>query len=150
MVAFVEEHRGAYGVEALCAQLPMAPSTYYEHRARRADPARLPARVRRDAALCGEIKRVWAEQYCVYGARKLWRQLRRERIEAARCTVERLMRKLGLQGAVRGRAFTTTTVPDLAARRPADLVERRFSAGQPDQLWVADFTYVRPGRGSCS
>ena len=147
MLAFVEEHRGAYGVEAICAQLPIAPSTYYEHKARAADPARLPARVRRDAELCEEIARVWRENFCVYGVRKTWRQLRRERIEAARCTVERLMRKLGLQGAVRGRAFTTTTVPDLSAKRPAALVERRFEATRPNELWVADFTYVATWQG---
>jgi len=147
MVAFIEAHRGAYGVEPICAQLPIAPSTYYEHRARAADPARRPARVRRDAELCPQIERVWRENFCVYGVRKTWRQLKRERIEAARCTVERLMRRLDLRGAVRDRAFKTTTVPDLAAPRPADLVQRRFRATRPNQLWVADFTYVASWQG---
>lgn len=147
MVAFIDTHRTAHGVEPICAQLPIAPSTYYEFKARQADPARLPARARRDAELCRQIRRVWQENFCVYGAKKTWRQLNRERIEAARCTVERLMRKLGLQGALRERAFKTTTVPDLAAPRPADLVQRHFSAVRPNQLWVADFTYVATWRG---
>lgn len=86
-VGFIDMHRDAYGVEPICAQLPIAPSTYYEHKARQADPGRLPRRVRRDAELCGEIRRVWQENFCVYGVKKTWRQLRRERIEAARCTV---------------------------------------------------------------
>ena len=147
MVAFIDAHRGAYGVEPICAQLPIAPSTYYEHRARQAHPERRPARVRRDDELCPQIQRVWQENFCVYGARKTWRQLKRERIHAARCTVERLMKRLGLRGAVRDRAFKTTTVPDLAAPRPADLVKRRFSATRPNQLWVADFTYVATWQG---
>lgn len=147
MVAFIDAHRGTYGVEPICAQLPIAPSTYYEFKARQADPARRPARARRDAELCPQIQRVWRENFCVYGVKKTWRQLNRERIEAARCTVERLMKKLRLQGARRERAFKTTTVPDLAAPRPADLVQRRFSAVRPNQLWVADFTYVATWRG---
>jgi transposase InsO family protein len=147
MVAFVEAHRDAYGVEPICKEQPIAPSTYYEHKARQAHPERRPARARRDAELCPQIERVWRENFCVYGARKTWRQLNRERIQAARCTVERLMKRLGLRGAVRDRAFKTTTVPDLAAPRPADLVERRFSATRPNQLWVADFTYVATWRG---
>lgn len=147
MVAFIDAQRGAYGVEPICAQLPIAPSTYYEYKARQADPARLPPRVRRDAQLCQQIERVWRENFCVYGVRKTWRQLKRERLQAARCTVERLMRRLGLRGAVRERAFKTTTVPDLEAPRPADLVQRRFSATRPNQLWVADFTYVATWQG---
>ena len=147
MVVFIDAHRGAYGVEPICEELPIAPSTYYEHRARQAHPERRPARARRDDELCPQIQRVWRENFCVYGARKTWRQLKRERIEAARCTVERLMKRLGLRGAVRDRAFKTTTVPDLEAPRPADLVQRRFSATRPNQLWVADFTYVATWRG---
>jgi len=147
MVAFIDAHRDAYGVEPICAQLPIAPSTYYEHKARQAHPERRPARVRRDAELSPQIQRVWQENFCVYGAKKTWRQLNRERIHAARCTVERLMKRLGLHGAVRDRAFKTTTVPDLAAPRPADLVKRRFSATRPNQLWVADFTYVATWTG---
>jgi transposase InsO family protein len=146
MVAFIDAHRDSYGVEPICAELPIAPSTYYEAKARERDPGRLPARVRRDRELEPEIQRVWHENFDAYGARKTWRQLNREGIRVARCTVRRLMRHLGLRGVVRGRAFKTT-VPDSAATRPADLVERRFSASRPNQLWVADFTYVATWRG---
>ena len=141
MVSFIDDHRETYGVEPICAVLPIAPSIYYEQKARQADPSRLPARARRDAVLCAEIERVWKENRQVYGARKVWRQLGRERIPTARCTVERLMRRLGICGAVRGRK-PKTTIPDEAAARPADLVERDFTADQPNQLWVADLTYV--------
>jgi putative transposase len=146
MVAFIDAHRGEFGVEPICAELPIAPSTYYECKARQTDPTRLPARVRRDHELRGQIQRVWDENFCAYGARKTWRQLNRERIRVARCTVERLMRKLGLRGVVRGKAFKTT-IPDEAAHHPADLVERQFTAVRPNQLWVADFTYVATWRG---
>ena len=146
MVAFIDAHREAYGVEPICAELPIAPSTYYEAKSRERDPARLPARVRRDQTLIPEIQRVRHENFDVYGARKTWRQLNREGIRVARCTVRRLMRHLGLRGVVRGKTFKTT-VPDPAATRPADLVERRFSANRPNQLWVADFTYVATWRG---
>ncbi len=147
MVAFVDELRDAHGVEPICAQLPIAPSTYYEHKGRQAHPERRPARARRDAELCPQIERVWRENFCVYGVKKTWRQMNRERIHAARCTVARLMKRLGLRGAVRDRAFRTTTVADPAAPRPADLVQRRFSATRPNQLWVADFTYVATWQG---
>lgn len=146
MVSFIDAHREAYGVEPICRVLPIAPSTYYEHRARRADPGRLCARARRDAALRSEIRRVWEENFRVYGVRKVWRQLKREGIEAPRCTVERLMRQIGLQGAVRGRKFKTTIADDSVAR-PADLVKRDFTAARPNQLWVADLTYVATWRG---
>jgi transposase InsO family protein len=141
MVAFIDAHRERYGVESICRQLPIAPSTYYEHKAREADPERLPRRTQRDTALKPEIRRVWDENFQVYGAEKVWRQLNREEIPVARCTVERLMGVLGLQGAVRGKTYKTT-VPDDAAERPADLVQRQFEADCPNQLWVADFTYV--------
>ncbi len=141
MVAFIDAHRAEYGVEPICAELPIAPSTYYELKARERDPGRVPARHRRDALLCDEIRRVWCENFCVYGARKAWRQLNREQIPVARCTVERLMGKIGLCGAIRGKTFKTT-VPDEKAARPADLVDRQFTAERPNQLWVADFTYV--------
>ena len=141
MTLFIDDHRKAYGIEPICKVLPLAPSTYHEQKARQADPSRLPARARRDAVLCEEIERVWKENRQVYGARKVWRQLGRERIPTARCTVERLMRRLGICGAVRGRK-PRTTIPDEAATRPADLVERDFTADQPNQLWVADLTYV--------
>jgi len=146
MIAFIDEQRQDYGVEPICAVLPIAPSTYYEHKARQADPWRLPERARRDAVLCEEIKRVWHESRRLYGARKIWRQLGREGIEVARCTVERLMRQLGLAGAVRGRK-QQTTLPDEAAARPADLVKRDFTASQPNQLWVADLSYVASWAG---
>jgi transposase InsO family protein len=146
MVSFIEAHRAEYGVEPICAQLPIAPSTYYEHRARVADAERLPARAKRDNALMVEIWRVWEENFRVYGAKKVWRQLRREGFLVARCTVERLMGVLGLQGAVRGKSCRTT-VPDETVDRPADLVNRQFTAKRPDQLWVADITYVAAWTG---
>jgi transposase InsO family protein len=143
MVAFIERHRDQFGVEPLCAVLPIAPATYYEHRARTRDPARRPARVVRDEALRLQIQRVWDESFDgVYGVEKVWRQLRREGVEVARCTVERLMREMGLRGVVRGRAFKITTVGEDALDRPADLVHRRFVAERPNELWVADLTYV--------
>jgi len=146
MVAFIDAHRGEYGVEPICAELPIAPSTYYELKARERDPERVPPRHRRDALLCDEIRRVWRENFCVYGARKTWRQLNREQIPVARCTIERLMGKIGLCGAIRGKTFKTT-IPDEKGQRPADLVERQFTAERPNQLWVADFTYVATWQG---
>ncbi len=146
MTSFIDDHREAYGVEPICAVLPIAPSTYYEQKARERDPFRVPARARRDAVLSPEIERVWQENRRVYGARKVWRQLNREDVAVARCTVERLMRSLGICGVVRGRK-PKTTIPDEAADRPADLVERDFSADRPNQLWVADITYVATWRG---
>jgi transposase InsO family protein len=146
MVAFIDTHRDAYGVEPICEQLPIAPSTYYEIKARQADPARLPARARRDAELRAEIARVHAENFGVYGARKVWRQLGREEIAVARCTVERLMRSLALRGVVRGRRCRTTIADD-AAQRPLDRVQRVFRASRPNELWVADFTYVATWAG---
>jgi putative transposase len=141
MVSFINALRQGHGVEPICAVLPIAPSTYYEHKARQADPGRLPERVKRDALFRPEIQRVWEANFKVYGARKVWRQLNREEIEVARCTVERLMRDMGLQGAVRGKKCRTT-VADESAARPADLVKRDFTASRPNQLWVADLTYV--------
>jgi putative transposase len=148
MVSFIDTHRSLYGVESICAQLPVAPSLYYEHKAREVDPARLPPRLRRDRALRPQISRVYEENFHVYGARKVWRQLGREDFKVARCTVERLMRSLGLQGAVRGRKCRTT-IAERCAERPLDLVKRQFQASGPNQLWVADFTYVRTWAGFC-
>jgi putative transposase len=142
MVAFIDEHRDEYGVEPICNVLPIAPSTYFEHRTRSQDPEKRPARTKRDETLRPEIARVWNENHLVYGAEKVWRQLGREKLDVARCTVERLMRGMGLRGAVRGRAFKITTVADETAMRPPDLVDREFSATRPNQLWVADITYV--------
>jgi putative transposase len=124
MLSFIDEYRERFGVEPICAVLPIAPSLYYELRARERDPARRPARTRRDERLCEHIGRVWRENRAVYGVRKGWKQLRREGLAVARCTVARLMRRLGLAGAVRGRKFTVTTIPETAAPRPPDLVTR--------------------------
>jgi transposase InsO family protein len=146
MIAFIDRHRDQYGIESICAQLPIAPSQYYEQKARQADPERRPPRLRRDEALLSEIRRVHEENFGVYGARKVWRQLGREQIIAARCTVERLMRSLGLEGAVRGRKCRTTIADD-SAERPLDRVNRQFEATRPNQLWVADFTYVATWTG---
>jgi len=147
MVRFIDDHREEYGVEPICRELPIAPSTYYEHKARQADPGRLPRRTRRDAVLRDHIRRVWEANFQVYGVRKVWRQLKREGIEVARCTVERLMRDMGLKGAVRGRKYKKTTESDNNVARPADLVKRDFTASGPNQLWVADLTYVATWRG---
>jgi transposase InsO family protein len=147
MVSFIDEHREAYGVEPICRVLPIAPSVYYEQKARQADPLRLPARLVRDGELRVEIERVWKENQSVYGARKVWKQLKREGFVVARCTVERLMAQMGLQGVVRGRAFKRTTIADESAQRPADLVRRDFTADRPNQLWVADLTYVATWAG---
>ena len=146
MVDFIDENRDRYGVEPICEQLPIAPSTYYEIKARQAAPERRPERVRRDEELCAQIRRVHQDNFRVYGARKVWRQLRREDVAVARCTVERLMRRLGLQGVVRGRRCRTTIADD-AAERPLDRVNRQFKASRPNELWVADFTYVATWSG---
>jgi len=142
MVSFIDDHRALYGVEPICAVLPIAPATYYAHRARARNPELRPERAKRDEELRAKIRRVHEENFGVYGAEKVWRQLKREGVEVARCTVERLMRGLGLRGAVRGRAFKVTTVADESTLRPQDLVRREFMATKPNQLWVADFTYV--------
>jgi putative transposase len=147
MVAFIDDNRGLYGVEPICDVLPIAQSTYYEFRARIRDPERRPDRAKRDETLRAEIRRVWDENFAVYGAEKVWRQLGREGVDVARCTVERLMRAMGLRGAVRGRAFRVTTKADLEAVRPPDLVQREFRAERPNQLWVADLTYVATWAG---
>ena len=146
MTEFIDDHREEYGVEPICKVLPIAPSVYYEEKARQADPSRLPARAHCDAFLSGEVRRVFKENRKVYGARKVWRQLNWEGIPVARCTVERLMRQMGLRGAVRGKRVWTT-VADESADRPADLVERDFTADRPSQLWVADLTYVATWAG---
>jgi putative transposase len=146
MVSYIDAHRDRFGVESICRVLPIAPSTYHRHRQRRADPTRCTARAHRDASLRVEIQRVYDEHHQVYGPRKVWKQLRREGIRAARCTVERLMRAMGLAGAVRGRAWITTTQAGDGGR-PADLVDRQFVATRPNQLWVSDFTYVATWHG---
>jgi len=129
--AFIDEQREKFGVEPICAVLPIAPSLYYELKARERDPHRRPGRARRDEALCAHIVRVWRENREGYGVRKVWKQLTREGQVVARCTVARLMRRLGLAGVVRGRKFTVTTIPDPAAARPLDLATRQFTAVRP-------------------
>jgi putative transposase len=141
MTAYIDRHKHRFGVEPICQVLPIAPSTYY-HAKRRPTSAR----ALRDRKLKAEIARVHAEHLGVYGARKVWRQLHREGIAVARCTVERLMRTLGLEGVRRGKTRRTTT-PDETATRPADLVDRDFGAQRPNQLWVADLTYVATWSG---
>jgi transposase InsO family protein len=146
MVRYIDDHKNRFGVEPICNVLPIAPSTYYEQKARERDPGRRPARAIRDEALKPEIERVWEENFRVYGADKVWKQLNREAVRVARCTVERLMKALGLQGATRG-AKTKTTIPAELADRPADRVNRTFTVSRPNALWVADLTYVATWRG---
>lgn len=146
MKAFIDEHRDAHGVELMCRELCIAPSTYYAHAAVKAKPELASARRKRDVALCSEIKRVHAENFSVYGARKVWRQLQREGIETARCTVERLMQSLAIEGVRRGRSVKTT-IRDAAQVCPKDKVNRQFKAPCPNALWVADFTYVPTWQG---
>ncbi len=141
MNAFIDEHRAAHGVEPICSALQVAPSAYRRHAARVRDPALLPARVRRDAELMPQVQRVFDANLRVYGADKVWRQLLREGVTVARCKVERLMRRLGLQGVRRGKGVRTT-LPDAKAACPLDRVNRHFKARRPNQFWVADFTYV--------
>lgn len=141
MIAYIDDHKDRYGVEPICKVLPIAPSTYYQHKAVERDPDRRSDRAKRDDALQPEIRRVWEENFRVYGVRKVWRQLQREGFAVPRCTVERLMRVLGLSGVVRGRRVYTT-VSDDALTRPEDHVERSFQAARPNALWVADLTYV--------
>ena len=146
MTGFIDEHREIYGVEPICRVLPIAPSTYHERVARRRDPARQSARASRDQALKPEIMRVFTENFGVYGVRKVWRQMRRKGFNIARCTVERLMRDLGLQGVIRGKPVRTT-VSDKATPCPLDHVNRQFHAPAPNMLWVSDFTYVATWAG---
>lgn len=146
MARFIDEHRGVYGVEPICEVLPIAPSTYYAFKAEAANPSLRSARNRRDETLKVEVRRVWDENREVYGAKKVWKQLNREGIRVARCTVARLMGEQGLRGAVRGRRVRTT-VPAAAAALPGDLVERNFRVGRPNELWVTDLTYVATWRG---
>jgi transposase InsO family protein len=147
MVAFIDQHRATYGVEPICAVLPIAPSTYFLRKAQQQDPTKRSTRARRDAELCAAIQRVWDDNEQVYGPRKVWKQLRREGHAVARGAVERLMRAMGLKGVTRGRAWVITTRAEAAGARPADLVDRRFTATRPNQLWVADFSYVATWRG---
>ena len=130
----------------ICRLLPIAPSTYHAHGARRVDPGKLSRRARRDEVLKSEIRRIFAENFGVYGVRKVWRQMKREGLEVARCTVSRLMRQMGLKGVVRGKSIRTT-VSDAAAPCPRDRVNRQFTAPRPNALWVSDFTFVATWSG---
>jgi len=146
MRAFIDEHHDAHGVEPICRVLQIAPSGYRRYAAQRRDPARRSARARRDEALVPHIERVWRTNLQVYGADKVWRQLGREGHPVARCTIERLMRRHGLRGVVRGKVVRTT-ISDANAPRPLDRVHRQFKAQRPNQLWVSDFTYVSTWQG---
>ncbi len=146
MTSFIDEHRGEYGVEPICRVLPIAPSTYHAHVARRADPSKASARTRRDTVLRGTIQRVFDENFRVYGVRKVWRQMMREGESVARCTVARLMKDMGLRGVIRGKPVKTT-VSDRAAPCPLDRVNRQFRAPKPNALWLSDFTYVATWSG---
>ncbi|WP_109672959.1 IS3 family transposase, partial [Mesorhizobium loti] len=146
MIAFIDDHRQAHGVEPICKVLPIAPSTYHDHVAKRIDPSRLSARAKRDEALKDEVRRVFEANFRVYGVRKVWRQLQREGFDVARCTVARLMRAMGLEGIIRGKPIRTT-VSDKAAPCPLDHVNRQFHAPAPNMLWVSDFTYVATWTG---
>lgn len=137
MTVFIDDHKKKFGVEPMCAQLPLAPSTYYAVKTRP-----LSERALSDQELETEIKRIYDTNYQVYRVRKIWKQLAREGKPVARGTVARLMRKLGLQGVIRGKTWKTTK-PDTSSPRPADLVDRQFTACAPNRLWGADLTYVR-------
>ena len=146
MIAFIDDHRGEYGVEPICRVLKIAPSTFHAHAARRRRPETAPPRVQRDEALKPHILRVFSENFEVYGVRKVWRQLLREGFEIARCTVSRLMKALGLKGVIRGKPHRTT-FSDKSAPCPLDRVNRQFHASRPNVLWVSDFTYVATWSG---
>ncbi len=143
---FIDEHREVYGVEPICRVLPIAPTTYRVHAARLADPSLRSDRAKRDAELRPEIGRVWKANYEVYGVRKVWRQLNREGIAVAKCTVARLMTEMGLAGAVRGKPVKTT-ISNPATPCPEDRVNRQFHAPRPNALWLSDFTYVATWAG---
>jgi transposase InsO family protein len=144
--AFVDEHRGRFGVEPICKVLQFAPSAYRRHAARQRDASLISARAQRDVSLMPQIERVWNANMQVYGADKVWMQMNREGTRVARCTVERLMGRMGLHGAVRGKKVRTT-IPDVNAACPLDHVKRQFKADRPNKLWVSDFTYVSTWQG---
>jgi putative transposase len=146
MTAFIDENKESYGVEPICRVLPIAPSTYYEHAVRKRTPEKAPPRIQRDGVLKQAIQRVWEENFRVYGVRKVWRQLKREGEQAARCTVARLMKDMGLKGIRRGKSIRTT-ISNKAMPCPLDRVNRTFRAARPNALWVSDFTYVSTWQG---
>ena len=145
-VEFINRHRETVGVESICRTVQFAPSAYYERMRQSVEPELRSLRQRSDDVLRAAIRRVWEDNFRVYGVRKVWRQLTREGYDVARCTIERLMREMGLQGVIRGKK-KRTTIPSDTDPRPLDLVERRFRADRPNQLWVADFTYVATWSG---
>ena len=147
MINFIDSHREQHGVEPICQQLPLSVSTYYWHKEREIHPEKIAKRSKRDQQLIPEIQRVWDENQQVYGAYKVWRQLQRENITVARCTVERLMKQIGIQGVSRAAASTYTTISDASQDKPQDKVNRQFVADRPNQLWVADLTYVATWSG---
>jgi transposase InsO family protein len=147
VTAFIEEHRGKFGVEPMCKMLQIAQSTYYERRAIARDPERASARAKSDAGLCIKIDAAWKDNRKLYGARKIWHVLLRDNQDVARCTVERLMRDLGLKGVLRGKKVITTN-PDTSQPCPDDKVNRLFMADRPNKLWVSDFTYVQTWSGT--
>jgi len=148
MVAYIDDHRHRFGVEPICRVLPIAPSTYYAHRRQAQEPELRSARAKRDETLREAIRRVWEGSFGgVYGARKVYQQLLREGVKVARCTVERLMRQMGLKGVVLGKKPRTTQPAEDAAERTKDLVDRDFSAPAPNRLWVADITHVKTRSG---
>jgi len=146
MIQFIEDHQGDHGVEPICRVLPIAPATFYDHLAKRADPSRLSNRAKREEELKPEITRVFEENLSVYGVRKIWHQMRREGFDVARCTIARLMKDIGIEGVVRGKK-PKTTIPDKALPCPLDKVNRQFHAPAPNVLWVSDFTYVATWQG---
>jgi transposase InsO family protein len=146
MVSYIDDNKEEHGVEPICKVLPIAPSTYYDHKAKQQHPDKRSSRAKRDDILKDDIERIWEDNFRVYGVRKVWRQLKREDVDVARCTVERLMKVQGIQGVVRGRRIKTT-LPAGLADRPLDLVNRNFNVMRPNALWVADLTYVATWRG---
>lgn len=146
MYDLIDHQRDAFGVEPICEVLQIAPSAYRRHAARTRNPSLLSPRAQREAELCPRIEQVWNSNFQVYGADKVWKQMNREGVRVARCTVERLMKRMGLQGVMRGKVVRTT-VPDPKAPCPLDRVNRHFKADRPDQLWVSDFTYVSTWQG---
>jgi transposase InsO family protein len=146
MIVVIDEHRGVHGVEQICKVLPIAPSAYHAHVAGRADSAELSARTRRDLAFQVEVRRVFEQNFKVYVARKVWRQLAREGHDVARCALERLMKRMGLQGTIRDKPVKST-ISSKAAPCPLDRVNRQFGAPAPKRPWLSDFTYVSTWAG---
>ena len=146
MIQFIDDHKNNYGVELICRVLPIAPSTYHRAKDLESYPEKRSLRSQHDDFYISEIKRIWQDSKCRYGARKVWQQMKADGLKVARCTIERLMRQHGLQGVWRGKGKITTHSRD-DQKRADDLVNRNFNARQPNQLWVADFTYIKTTSG---